>query len=182
MNPRITLSRCLVAVAVVSCAGTTPPAVSGQLSSAEVVGEHKVPWPDLGMDADRYITIQLGPDHLERCRKVSPKFPFDSSMIQVQDRPELDAIASCLNHATMEDQSIVLIGRADPRGKPEYNETLGMKRALKIKDALVASGVSEGRIKVESRGASGAMGDKPDFAYGYDRRVDIVVQGVHAPR
>jgi outer membrane protein OmpA-like peptidoglycan-associated protein len=183
MNTPIVLSACGVALCLLACASTPHgPDQGAQLTSAEVdSNERVVPWPTMGSDADRFITLHMGPDGLQRCREVSPKFRFDSAIIQVQDRPELAAIASCLNHPSMRDQSIILIGRADPRGASEYNDALGMQRAVQIKAALVASGISEDRIKVMSRGAAGAVGPGQNASYGYDRRVDIVVRGVHSP-
>ncbi len=41
-------------------------------------GDYALDWPDLGQGEARYITIELG-DSFESCRRVSPKFPFDSA-------------------------------------------------------------------------------------------------------
>ncbi len=178
MKRRMFLGGCVLALSAVSCAAEP---VQVDTSRVELTNARAPAWPDLGRGVDRSIRIQLGPDSLLQCRRVSPKFPFDSAIVEVQERPELDAIAGCLNHPSMATRAIVLIGRADPRGQPGYNEALGMQRAMRIKEILVQSGVSGSRIQVRSRGAEDAVGDTPDYSYGYDRRVDVVVLGVHAP-
>jgi peptidoglycan-associated lipoprotein len=143
---------------------------------------HVVPWPTFGYFPTRTITLKLGPDALEHCRDVSPKFPFDSDRILVDYAPELEALASCLNHPGMADQSIVLVGRADPRGTEAYNAGLGMRRAESIERFLTDRHVDPGRIEIVSDGKLQAETEaRPDFSFGYDRRVDVIVRGVHAP-
>jgi peptidoglycan-associated lipoprotein len=164
------------------CAGATnaPPTVANH-PPPNAQGEYALDWPQLGRGEARYITIQLGPDTFEHCRDVSPKFDFDSSLTYVQDRAQLAAFARCMNKAGMENRNVLLIGRADPRGTDAYNMELGEKRAEKIKNLLIAAGVAPDRIKVQSQGERDAKGTLPEYSYGFDRRVDVVVGGVHAP-
>ena len=182
MSPRIL---CMMVVAAsFACGGAQQSPQLAKLPDPGPSGVYKpeAKWPGFGNGEERIITIQLGPDGSKMCRTVSPKFPYDSAIVQVEERPQLDAIASCLNHASMVDRSILLVGRADPRGTAEYNDQLGTKRALKIKEMLIQDGVAESRITVESIGSAEAMGNRPDYSFGYDRRVDIMVSGAHAPR
>lgn len=155
--------------------------VESNLPPPNANGEYAVDWPQLGHGEARYITIQLGPDSFEYCRDVSPKFDFDSSVTYVQDRAQLAAFARCMNKAGMENRRVLLVGRADPRGTDEYNQRLGQERAERIKALLISSGLSADRIQVESQGERDAKGHLPEYAYGYDRRVDVVVGGVHHP-
>ncbi|MEO7037707.1 MAG: OmpA family protein [Polyangiaceae bacterium] len=144
-------------------------------------GEYSPDWPDLGRDADRFITFELG-DSYETCRRVSPKFPFDSAHTRAQDRAQLRAFAACMNDPTMTNRTILLVGRADDRGPTGYNRELGMKRAQRIEQLLIDNGLSASRIQVKSAGESGAEGQSPASSYGYDRRVDVIVTGgAHAP-
>lgn len=164
-----------------ACSSTTTNAAEPALSQPVEHGTYAADWPDLGVDEGRFITIELG-DSYETCRHLSPKFPFDSAHARAQDQVQLRALASCLNHPSMADRTLLLVGRADPRGSQEYNQDLGEQRAERIKQLLVQDGVAAERIRLESKGEAGAQGTQPDVSFGYDRRVDIVVQGgVHAP-
>ena len=63
-----------------------------------------------------------------------------------------------------------------------YNMQLGWRRAQWIKAFLVSAGLSADRIDIASAGEHGAKGTLPEYSYGYDRRVDIIVTGgVHHP-
>ncbi len=176
----------LTALALGGCApGTSPPPVLPDPGSD---GVYSVDWPELGRGEARYITIDLGSDGAATCRRVSPKFPFDSAKARAQDRAQLAALASCLNHAEMADRTVLLVGRADARGSTSNNEALGMRRAESVKKLLVSSGLAEARISVSTRGESDAVGEKPvapgspEYSHGYDRSVDVVIRGgAHAP-
>jgi peptidoglycan-associated lipoprotein len=67
-----------------------------------------------------------------------------------------------------------LVGRADPRGTPEYNMTLGQHRADAVVKRLASKGVAKSMMESTSRGAMDAVGtDEPSWAR--DRRVDILL-------
>lgn len=167
---------CALFATVAACA-SQPPSAPPKLTSASTSETVAVPWPDLGRGEPMFIRIDLGPDVFAECRRISPKFPFDSASTYAQDEAQLAAFAACLNAPGQRERSVQLIGRADPRGSSGYNDELGMKRASTIKRLLIEHGIAEGRIEVVSEGAKGAVGDKPDYSYGYDRRVDVVVKG-----
>jgi OmpA-OmpF porin, OOP family len=182
------MTRAVPAVAIFVCSlafacGAAPKqAGSPGLPGAGSDGTYSPDWPELGTGEARYIAIDLGPDSLESCRRVSPKFPFDSAKTRAQDRAELAALASCLNHPSMVNRKILLVGRTDPRGGEGYNKELGEKRADRIRELLVKDGIAVDRIRTKSAGEKDAVGDTPEFSFGYDRRVDIVVSGgTHAP-
>ena len=97
----------LVAACTPSGGGTPAPLLPDPGSD----GVYSVDWPELGRGEARYITIDLGSDAVLVCRRVSPKFPFDSAKARAQDRAQLAALASCLNHPEMTDRTVRLIGR-----------------------------------------------------------------------
>jgi peptidoglycan-associated lipoprotein len=67
---------------------------------------------------------------------------------------------------------VQLIGRADPRGEPEYNMMLGDARAGNVDQYLVALGVDAMQMTTTSRGELDATGtDEPSWQR--DRRVDM---------
>lgn len=169
-----------VAILLVGCAGQVRQADEPNLSSAQVGA---VGWPQLGQGSARFIRIDLGTDSFAECRKLSPKFPFDSEVTYAQDRAQLAALSSCLNAPGMRERRIVLVGRADPSGSEEYNEELGMKRAEAIRQILLDSGIAADRIEAVTEGKKGAQSStNPEYSPGFDRRVDIVVYGgTHAP-
>lgn len=171
-----------IALTLGACgAGTATQGPDAKLPSAGPDGEYSLDWPDLGRGEARYIKIDLGDSYLT-CRQVSPKFPFDSALTRAQDRAQLKAFASCMNHESMAGRTVVLVGRADERGSAAYNEELGLKRATRIKDLLVLDGLAATRIEVETKGESNAVGAQPQYSHGYDRRVDVIVRGgAHGP-
>ena len=167
-----------------ACAGETGTTqiTSAPLPPPNAQGEYAPDWPQLGRGQARFINIQLGPDTYEYCRDVSPKFEFDSAVTHVQDRAQLAAFARCMNKAGMESRHVLLVGRADPRGTDAYNDKLGQRRSDNIKALLVAAGIAADRIETISEGERDAKGNLPDYSYGYDRRVDVVVSNyTHRP-
>ncbi len=150
---------------------------------AHVTGaEYRIGWPTLGQGDARFIRIDLGPDNFEECQRLSPRFPFDSASTYAQDREQVAALAACLNAPGMRERRIILVGRADERGTEGYNADLGMKRAETIRRILVENGIIESRIETWSAGELGAVGARPEYDHGYDRRVDVLVEGgTHSP-
>jgi peptidoglycan-associated lipoprotein len=183
-----------VALAACSASVGTTTTTSAELPAPSADGNYHVQWPSEGSGVARTITLTLGPDLHAMCRDVSPKFPFDKATTYVDDKAELLALASCLNKPGMESRQVILVGRADPRGSDAYNMALGERRAQSIKDFLVSNGLSANRIAITTEGKRGAKGHQPvvvegqvdptmpQFTYGYDRRVDVVVTGgAHHP-
>jgi outer membrane protein OmpA-like peptidoglycan-associated protein len=78
--------------------------------------------------------------------------------------------------ASLPGAEVRLEGFADPRGKSAENLTLSEKRALAVKDALVAGGFAAERVAVEARGESQSTA-KPDDPDGLalERKVVIMI-------
>lgn len=103
------------------------------------------------------------------------------------DSYTLDAVAQ----RTLERQAAVLLksgsipvtveGHADERGTREYNLALGERRASSVKDYLVASGVTPGRVRTISYGEErpAAFGSS-EADWAKNRRAVTVVVGVAA--
>lgn len=126
----------------------------------------------------RYIGLDFGPE-LKPCHIEAPKFFFNEGE---QPRPEdvekVDALAACLNRPEMIKTDVLLVGHADPRGSHSYNQKLSLERARTIKKYLIKFGVAPKRISISGVGDSQAVGDKPMYSYGYDRRVDAIQIGL----
>ncbi|HEX4354947.1 MAG TPA: OmpA family protein [Polyangiales bacterium] len=104
--------------------------------------------------------------------KEAPKFAFDQSDIQSEDRDVLAQVAQCLTTGPLKGQPVRLIGRADPRGTEEYNMALGARRSSSVMSYLESSGVPASQMTDTSRGELDATGTG-DAAWQKDRRVDI---------
>lgn len=104
----------------------------------------------------------------------TPNFAYDSSQIADDDRAMLTALAKCLTEGALKGRNISLIGRADQRGEPEYNMSLGENRSDAVRRYLHDLGVQENRMKATSRGELDATG-KDEAGYAKDRRVDIAL-------
>ncbi len=122
--------------------------------------------------------VSVSGDLVKACNLVfsepqrAPKFDFDQSSLEPQDRDVLDQIAKCVTIGPLKGRSLKLIGRADPRGEEEYNFALGERRADSVGDYLGGLGVSKAKIVETSRGKLDAQGTD-EAGWAHDRRVDI---------
>ena len=82
--------------------------------------------------------------------KFSPVyFGFDSTSLGSSEKAKLHAIA---DSAKSEGSTIIIAGFTDERGTPEYNRGLGERRALTVREDLIALGVSPGKLQTVSFG------------------------------
>lgn len=107
-----------------------------------------------------------------RGKAVTPSFEYDSAALAEEDRAMLGEVARCLSEGALKGKDVVLIGRADARGEPEYNMTLGHSRADAVHRYLVDLGVGRDQLRATSRGEMDANGTDED-GWANDRRVDI---------
>lgn len=77
-------------------------------------------------------------------------FDFDSSLVRSSEEGKISEVAGILNSNP---QNAVLVeGYCDERGTEGYNLSLGERRALAIREALVRAGVSGNRVDTISFG------------------------------
>jgi peptidoglycan-associated lipoprotein len=77
-------------------------------------------------------------------------FGFDSSELAVEAQATLDRQAAFLNvNPTM---VVIIEGHADERGTREYNLALGDRRAVAVRDYLLAKGLNAARVRTVSYG------------------------------
>lgn len=100
-------------------------------------------------------------------------FAFDQSAIAAAERPKLQEAKAYLDaHPT---QRLLLEGRCDWRGTPEYNLGLGDRRAASSRQYLETLGVPADRLETVSKGDLEATENGGDDVMAKDRRVDLIV-------
>jgi peptidoglycan-associated lipoprotein len=87
-------------------------------------------------------------------------FAFDSAVIRDSEQANIQAVAAALQQDAS--ASLLIEGNCDERGTEEYNRSLGERRALAAREALVGMNISADRIRTLSNGK-----DKPADA-GHD--------------
>lgn len=79
-------------------------------------------------------------------------FAFDSSILSLEDRDNLDQIAERLMNNP--DEHITINGYADNQGPMAYNQELSLQRAESAAKYLEWKGINPNRIKTHGYGAS----------------------------
>jgi peptidoglycan-associated lipoprotein len=101
-------------------------------------------------------------------------FAFDSSVIPPGERPKLNTVEDWLK--ANPGRTLFLAGHADKRGTPEYNRTLGERRADSVREYLIGLGSNTDQIQTTSYGSDrpASAGDT-EVDYAKNRRVEIGV-------
>jgi peptidoglycan-associated lipoprotein len=165
---------CVVAISLSACGGSKPPeAVSGTANMTSGAAQSAKETPAQAASAGN---IQIADEVLKACGISGSDsfFPFDSARLEKKDIKVLNDVATCFTTGPMKGHSLKLVGRADPRGAPEYNVTLGQSRADSVQKYLVDQGVSRSNAQSTSRGAMDATGTD-EAGWARDRRVDITL-------
>ncbi len=179
----LTLSSLAFVAPAIGCHPAPPPAQTAPPEISVPHNDYEVQLPAPAKPETRLIQLAVGEEVDKTCDLKEPHFFYDESEPRPQAHPEVKKLARCLNTEPYSDLTVLLVGRADPRGSNEYNLELGKRRAVQVKDLLVKNGVDEERIVVSTAGERQAKGDEEAYSYGYDRRVDVVQVGFsHAPR
>jgi peptidoglycan-associated lipoprotein len=95
-------------------------------------------------------------------------FDFDKSTLTPEATNVLNTNVTCLKKA---ERQVNLVGRADPRGTPEYNMALSDRRAQAVKEYVQRLGIQSGRLVPVPRGELDASGTE-ESGWAKDRRVD----------
>ena len=101
-------------------------------------------------------------------------FEFDKASVRASEVSKLQAVAS--KFKGMSAKALLIEGHCDERGTEEYNRSLGERRALAVREKLVALGVDATLIETLSHGE-----DKPvdpghsESAWSKNRRGEIIL-------
>ena len=101
-------------------------------------------------------------------------FGFDSSELAVEAQAILDRQSAFLNvNPTM---VVIIEGHADERGTREYNLALGDRRAVAVRDYLLAKGLNAARVRTVSYGKERpAVSGSNESSWEFNRRAATVL-------
>ncbi len=118
--------------------------------------------------------MNTGPEDRATLQADTIYFPLDSSIVPSTEREKLGRVADYLKANPAND--LMIEGHCDERGTEGYNQSLGEKRALATREALVELGAPAGNIYTTSYGETrpAAPGTGED-AWGKNRRAEFVV-------
>lgn len=123
--------------------------------------------------ADPAIFANATPDR-QAFAAYTVYFDFDSSLVKSSEQDKVAGVAGALS----ENMSNLLQveGHCDERGTEGYNLALGERRALSLRDALVAAGVSPDRIQTISYGEERPADPGHDeIAWSKNRRGEFIL-------
>ncbi len=101
-------------------------------------------------------------------------FDYDSSVVKPGEESKLSSVAEQLKSRS--GTAVRIAGHCDERGTEEYNRSLGERRALALREKLLAVGIDPKRIDTRSYGE-----DKPldpghnEAAYARNRRGEFIL-------
>ncbi len=124
-------------------------------------------------------SVRLSEEILKECRFPAnpedlPLFDVDEATLRPRGRDVLSDVANCMKDGPLQNRTITVVGRADPRGTEAHNHQLGANRAEATRTYLIQRGVPESKILVVSRGEESAAGTE-EQGWALDRRVDLVL-------
>jgi peptidoglycan-associated lipoprotein len=114
------------------------------------------------------------PENREALAAETVYFDYDRSSVKSSEVPKVQRVATYLKNTPT--ALIRVEGNCDERGTEEYNRSLGERRALAVRELLVASGIAPDRVVTLTLGE-----DKPadsghdEAAYSKNRRAEFVV-------
>jgi peptidoglycan-associated lipoprotein len=121
-------------------------------------------------------TTEIQMSDAEKLAQVgnSVYFGFDSSELTVKAQAILDRQAAFLNvNPTM---VVIIEGHADERGTREYNLALGDRRAVAVRDYLLAKGLNAARVRTVSYGKERpAVSGSTEGSWEFNRRAATVL-------
>jgi len=114
-------------------------------------------------------SIRREQDILRATFKGEAFFDYDSTQLKPGGYAELQRVAEVLNRYPQ--TTIEIGGHTDIRGSEEYNQTLSLKRAESVRQALMQNGVRPERMQTIGYGESRPISSD----HATNRRVEIVI-------
>ena len=129
---------------------------------------------DKDLLAPRDSALEGFSDPLNTIRPFDPVlFGFDQYNLTAEERPKLQEIAEFMKSNL--NARLLIEGYCDWKGTPEYNKSLGDRRATTVKNYLIELGGDSSRIETVSIGDETAIPNADSAQARQDRRVAFVV-------
>jgi len=135
-----------------------------------------------GVDGDYVSGTPLGEraeganfmgSNVQRGQYASVQFGYDSSSVAADQESKVAAVADALKGSG---KTVIVAGFTDERGTQEYNRSLGEKRALAVREALIAKGVKANNVQTVSFGSEMPVDPASnDSAWAKNRRAEFGV-------
>ena len=125
-----------------------------------------------------YVTgVLLAPLEYEKHSVAATAlFDFDSAILKDQGKAELQNLADYIRGKGITVKDIDVVGHTDGVGSAEYNQELSERRAMAVKEFMVASGVDAAIIDVSGKGKSEPVASNDtEEGRARNRRVEIHV-------
>lgn len=119
--------------------------------------------------ANEAASIRREQDVLRATFKGEAFFDLNSTALKPGGYAELERVAQVLNKYPQ--TTIEIGGHTDTTGTAEYNQTLSVKRADSVRDALIKNGVAPERMETVGYGESRPISSD----HAMNRRVEIII-------
>ena len=133
-----------------------------------------------GVDGDYVSGTPLGErteganflgSNVQRGQYAPVQFGYDSSSVTPDQEPKVEAVASAMKGGG---KTVIVAGFTDERGTEEYNRSLGEKRALSVREALIAKGLRANNVQTVSVGRERPVDPASnDAAWAKNRRAEF---------
>jgi len=88
--------------------------------------------------------------NVQRGQYSPVQFAYDSSSVAPDQESKVAAVADALRGSG---KTVIVAGFTDERGTQEYNRSLGEKRALAVREALITKGMKANNVQTVSFGS-----------------------------
>jgi peptidoglycan-associated lipoprotein len=102
-----------------------------------------------GANGDRVDGANFLGANVVRGQFAPVQFGYDSFSVGADQDSKISAVAQALQGSG---KTVIVAGFTDDRGTEEYNRSLGEKRALSVRESLIAKGLKAGNIQTVSFG------------------------------
>jgi len=126
-----------------------------------------------GANGDRIDGANFLGANVVRGQYSPVQFGYDSFSVAPDQDSKVEAVADALKGSG---KTLIVAGFTDDRGTEEYNRSLGEKRALAVREALIAKGLSAANIQTVSFGKEMPVDSGSDeSAWAKNRRAEFGV-------
>lgn len=164
LGGRFALGSCLIGVLVAALASCAPQRPMPDLDEPVGMSLHSAPFP---VDEPEPRPSPVEPPSPCPPQLPSFVFPEGSAIVSPSQDLELHRLALCLTVGPLRGARVIAVGHGDAVGPDAVNLAVGLARASKVREFLVAHGAAGERILASSTGERSTAAARPG------RRVDL---------